>query len=67
MARHQFTREERSKGGKTRCKQESMTEARQKGFATTLDTHPFYARHHLKAKIKKQNEERSNVQNSVQP
>jgi hypothetical protein len=64
MARHKFTREERSKGGKVRCAQESMKEARERGFEVTMDRHPFFARKHLKAKIKQQNKERSNVQNS---
>lgn len=58
MTRHTFTPEERSRGGTIRCQQENMTEARQKGFQTTMDRHPFFARKHLKAKIKQQNKER---------
>ena len=58
MVRHTFTPEERSRGGKTRCQQDSMTEARQRGFEITMERHPFFARHHLKLKIKQQNKER---------
>lgn len=50
--------EARSRGGKTRSAQPSMTEARSKGFWTTMERHPFYARHHLRVKIKRQNVQR---------
>ena len=48
MPRHQFTDEERRKGGKTRAAQPSMQEARSRGFEVTCERHPFFARHYLK-------------------
>ena len=50
--RHQFTKEERSRGGKVRAAQESMQEARSRGFWMTMERHPYFARHHLKHLIK---------------
>ncbi len=53
--RHQFTREQRSKGGKTRSQQASFREGCSKGFWKTMETHPFFARKHLKRIIKEYN------------
>jgi hypothetical protein len=53
--------EARRKGGKTRAAQESMTEARSKGFWTTMERHPFFARHWLKIIIKSQNVRRQRI------
>ncbi len=46
------------RGGKTRAAQESMAQARSKGFWTTMDRHPFFARRHLRRKIKGQDHTR---------
>lgn len=46
--RYQLTAADRSKGGKIRAAQPSMQEARSKGFWTTYDRHPFFARKWLK-------------------
>jgi hypothetical protein len=66
MPRHKFTREESQRGGRARCTQPSMKEAREKGFQSTMDRHPFYARHHLKLKIKEENKAREMVRKEVQ-
>lgn len=50
--------EARSRGGKTRSAQPSMKEARSAGFWSTMERHPFFARNHLKVKIKRQNVQR---------
>ncbi len=49
----------RSAGGKTRAAQPGMKEARSAGFWATMETHPFYARKHLRHKIKGQNDLRA--------
>jgi hypothetical protein len=51
MPRHQLTKEEMSRGGKNRAKQESFKEACRAGFQATLAKHPYYARHGLKEKM----------------
>ncbi len=51
-AKQERIRQARQQGGKTRSAQESMTEARRKGFWTTMERHPFFARRHLRRKIK---------------
>jgi hypothetical protein len=58
MPRHKFTKEESQRGGRARCAQPSMKEAREKGFATTMDRHPFFARKWLKKQIKEENQAR---------
>ncbi len=50
--RHKFTRDECQRGGRARASQASFVEACRKGFERTMETHPFYARKHLKKKIK---------------
>jgi hypothetical protein len=50
--------EARRRGGKTRSAQPSMKEARSAGFWSTMERHPFFARNHLKVKIKHQNAQR---------
>jgi hypothetical protein len=52
MPRYIFTKEERQRGGKTRKAQPDYYEACAKGWETTMQRHPFFARHYLKAKIK---------------
>ncbi len=46
--------EARQRGGKTRAAQPSMSDARSKAFWTTMERHPFYARKHLRRRIKSQ-------------
>lgn len=41
----------RKRGGQTRCSQESMQDARSRGFWATMDSHPFFAMKYLKRKI----------------
>lgn len=53
--------EARRRGGRTRSAQPSMKEARVKAFWTTMDLHPFFARNHLKTKIKLQNQRRQRI------
>jgi hypothetical protein len=60
MPRHEFTPEERSRGGKARSQQPSFKDACSKGFEVTMVRHPFFARKHLKAKIKQFNESKKN-------
>ena len=50
--RHVFTREERRRGGLARSQQPDFVEACRKGFEVTMETHPFFARKHLKKIIK---------------
>lgn len=52
MPRHILTADERRRGGITRAAQESMQDARSKGFERTCDTHPYFARKWLKQIIK---------------
>lgn len=52
MPKHVFTQQERSRGGRTRSKQPDFVDACRKGFETTFERHPFFARHHLKMKIR---------------
>lgn len=49
--RHQLTREEKSKGGRNQSR-EDKSRAGQIGFQVTMERHPYFARHHLKHKIK---------------
>lgn len=49
----------RQRGGRTRCAQESMYDARSKGFWRTMELHPFYARKHLRRRIRAQNRVRA--------
>lgn len=49
----------RRRGGITRCQQESMYDARSKGFWRTMELHPFFARKHLRRRIKAQNRVRA--------
>ena len=55
MPRYQLTREDRSKGGKTRSQQPSFRDACSKGFWSTMDKHPYFARKHLKHIIRAYN------------
>jgi hypothetical protein len=57
-AKQERIRQARRRGGKARAVQESMTEARSKGFWRTMELHPFFARKHLRRKIKAQNQHR---------
>lgn len=66
MSRHKFSKEESQRGGRIRAAQPSAKQAREKAFQVTMERHPFYARHHLKLKIKQQNKERSNVTSKTQ-
>lgn len=50
--RYQFTHADRVKGGKARAAQESFRDACSLGFWACLDKHPFFARKHLKKKIR---------------
>jgi hypothetical protein len=52
--KHELTREERSRGGKSRKKHPNYIESCQKGFEVTMERHPYFARHYLKSKIKDQ-------------
>jgi hypothetical protein len=54
--RHVFTKEECRRGGKARAQQESFVEACSKGFWTTMERHPFFARHYLKSIIREYNQ-----------
>lgn len=56
MPRHQFTPEERRRGGLTRSQQPSFVDACRKGFENVFITHPFFARKWLKKKIKAYNQ-----------
>lgn len=47
MARHVFTKEECSKGGKNQPREIKVI-AGKRGFQTTMDRYPFMARHWLK-------------------
>jgi hypothetical protein len=58
-AKHRRIIEARQRGGKTRSTQPSMTEARSAGFWRTMELHPWFARGHLRRKIKRQNELRN--------
>jgi hypothetical protein len=57
-AKQERIRQARRRGGKTRAAQPSMKDARSKGFWTTMERHPFFARGHLRRKIKFQNHAR---------
>jgi len=46
-----YLRDARRCGGRTRCTQESMQDARSRGFWRTMETHPFFAMKYLKRKI----------------
>jgi general stress protein YciG len=48
--KHQFTQEERSKGGQNQPR-DVKVEAGRKGFATTMERHPWM-RHHLRHLIR---------------
>ena len=58
-AKHQRIQEARRRGGKTRAAQPGMKAARSAGFWATMETHPFYARKHLRHKIKAQDDLRA--------
>lgn len=47
MPRHQLTREERSRGGKNQPREAKVLGGK-RGFQTTMDYHPFFARHWLR-------------------
>ncbi len=53
-AKQERIRRARSQGGKTRAAQPSMKEARSAGFWATMESHPFFARKHLRHKIRAQ-------------
>lgn len=50
-----YLQDARRRGGQTRSKQESMKDARSKGFWRTMELHPFYARKYLRRRILAQN------------
>ncbi len=49
-----YLHDARRRGGITRCAQESMQEARSKGFWATVESHPFFARKYLRRRMKAQ-------------
>lgn len=55
--KHRFTKQESSKGGKNGSK-EAKSAAGHIGFERTCELHPYFARKHLKNKIKKFNEQK---------
>jgi len=56
--RYRFSSEDCKKGGKARARQPDFVDACRKGFEKTMETHPFFARHHLKRIIKNFNARR---------
>lgn len=49
-----YLNDARKRGGRTRCTQESMQDARSRGFWRTMETHPFFAMKYLKRRINAQ-------------
>jgi hypothetical protein len=56
MARHVFTLDESRRGGRARARLPDFPAACSKGFWSTMDRHPFFARHHLKLLIRRRDE-----------